>query len=358
MELLLKNTPILNIYNNGTCEILEFHLLPFPLRKKELSYSDFFTWAANRTIPIGRTHAKSILNSLHLSQTNHYAVFRACRGLNLTDSYWVKEEGDTSSWETINLFHHPISFYIAGIALTGEYTLPPAKEEKPTPLHTPELTTQGVSAKGWFREKNELYLYKIGKKELAADAILTALLLPHLSYQEASKEEYERYLTLERRDWLSGVGETLVKCKLFTSPDTSFVPFEEFQIFCETYGLDPFAEARNIDPASFDAMEIADYLLLNNDRHGQNWGFFMDNASGLLTNFVPLFDHDHAFSGQEFTPSQTSPGSTLYEAARDAMKQHPLDLSPLLTLPCPPHMEEKTFLGVQERARHLLHERN
>ncbi len=33
MQLLLKNTPILEIQDNGTCEILDFDRLPFALRK-------------------------------------------------------------------------------------------------------------------------------------------------------------------------------------------------------------------------------------------------------------------------------------------------------------------------------------
>ncbi len=45
-------------------------------------------------------------------------------------------------------------------------------------IHTPELTTLGTSAKGWIRRNGALYLHKVGKYEIPADEILTALNIP------------------------------------------------------------------------------------------------------------------------------------------------------------------------------------
>lgn len=63
------------------------------------------------------------------------------------------------------------------------------------------------------------------------------------------------------------------------------VTFEEFSIFCAAYGLNPYEEAKRIDYTFYLKMQIADYLLNNNDRHVQNWGFLMDNATGKLIGF-------------------------------------------------------------------------
>ena len=52
--------------------------------------------------------------------------------------------------------------------------------------------------------------------------------------------------------------------------------------------------------------EIVDYILGNEDRHGANFGFFMENESGKLLGLYPLMDHDHAFSEEETILSQTS----------------------------------------------------
>ena len=99
MLLYLKNDPILEIQENGTCTILDFDRLPFALRKEDITLLDFIEWASNRTLSLGRSYAKEILNSLRLSQTNRYALCKACRGLSLEDSYWLKQEGDNKTWE-------------------------------------------------------------------------------------------------------------------------------------------------------------------------------------------------------------------------------------------------------------------
>ena len=54
-------------------------------------------------------------------------------------------------------------------------------------IHTPELTAQGMAAKAWIRQNGELYLYKVGKKELAASRILDALSVPHVTYRRKQK---------------------------------------------------------------------------------------------------------------------------------------------------------------------------
>lgn len=48
-------------------------------------------WASNRTLSIGRSYAKEILNSMRLPQSNRYAVCKACRGLSLEDAYWIRQ---------------------------------------------------------------------------------------------------------------------------------------------------------------------------------------------------------------------------------------------------------------------------
>ncbi len=353
-ELLLNDSPVLRIAPEGKCEILDFDHLPFGLRTEDVSFPDFYGWVSNRALSIGRTHAKEILNALRVSQTNRYEIAMACRGLSLSDAYWLRQEGDERRWEDINLFEHPLSVYISGISLSGEAsgTRP---QEKPSPIHTPELTTFGVSAKGWFREDDGLYLYKIGKYELPADEILSALKICHLSYQAASPLEEEKYLTGQRREWIEAVGEKVVKSKLFTTPEISMVTFEEFRTFCGYYGLDAVEQAKKIDMAYYDKMQVADYILNNNDRHEQNWGFFMDNFSGRLTGFCPLFDHDHAFSMQKDVMSQTTREYiTLAEAAKTAQAQCQVDLSVLSDMEKPALLTDEQWAAVKKRGMYLL----
>ena len=87
MQLLLKDTPVLEIQDDGTCIVLDFECLPFALRKENISYTEFVEWVMNRTLFLGHSYAKEISNTLRLSQSNRYAIFKTCRGFSLEDAY-------------------------------------------------------------------------------------------------------------------------------------------------------------------------------------------------------------------------------------------------------------------------------
>lgn len=354
MLLLLKNTPILNIQDNGECRILDFDRLPFALRKKDVTFVEFMEWASNRTLSIGRSYAKEILNAMRLSQNNRYAICKACRGLNLEDSYWIRQDEDEKTWEEVNLFQNPLSLFVTEISLSGRtiYHQEEAKARKM--IHTPELTTLGASAKGWIRQGEDLYLHKIGKYEIPADEILTALQLDHIHYEVSKMNEIMSYLTEERREWIESVGDKIVNSKLFTSENLAMVTFEEFKIFCEFYGMNAYKEAEKIDRKSYLEMQIADYILNNNDRHEQNWGFLMENSSGKIIGYCPLFDHDHTFGNCQNVMSQTTEEMlSLYEAAVIAQNELKMDFRVLEKMKKPELLSEQQWKDVLKRAEKL-----
>lgn len=354
MQLLLKDEPVLDIRDNGVCRVIDFDRLPFALRREQVTFVEFMEWASNRTISIGRSYAKEILNTLRLSQSNRYAVCKACRGLNLEDAYWIREEGDGKTWDEVNLYRNPLSLFVTEVSLSGRNILYQAEMMDRQRIHTPELTTLGASAKGWVRREEELYLHKVGKYEIPADKILTALGIRHISYQVSKESETASYLSEERKQWIEGVGEAVVNARLFTSEETALVTFEEFRIFCEGYGLNAYEEAKRVDPKAWMEMQVADHILNNPDRHEQNWGFFMENRTGKLTGFCPLFDHDQAFVPYENILSQTTPEPiSLYEAAAAAQKELQLDLSLLRDMEKPEFLSGEQWEQVRKRARQL-----
>lgn len=355
MQLLLKDKPILEVKDNGQCNILDFDHLPFALRKEDITLADFVEWASNRTLSIGRSYAKEILNSLRLSQSNRYAVCKACRGLSLEDSYWIRQEGDKKTWEEVNLFQNSLSLFITELSLSGRNQHFKVDVEMQQTIHTPELTTVGASAKGWIRHADGLHLHKVGKYEIPASEILEVLEIEHIPYTISSDEEIRMYLSDERKEWLQGVGEVIVHSKLFTNEDIAMVTFEEFAVFCRNYGLNPYEEAKNIEREFYLKMQIADYILNNNDRHEQNWGFLMENSSGKIIGFCPLFDHDHAFVDYDNVLSQTTEErKTLYEAALEAQRELRIDLSKVIEIECPKLLGEEQWEKVIERVKRIM----
>lgn len=354
MQLLLRDIPVLDIQEHGICMILDFDRLPFALRRPEVTFADFVEWASNRTLSVGRSYAKEILNILRLSQTNRYAVCKACRGLSLQDSYWIRQDGDEKKWDEVNLFRNPLSLFVAEVSLSGRNMHFTPDFYGGDRIRTPELTTMGVSAKGWIRHADGLCLHKVGKNEIPADEILTMLDIPHIRYSVSTDQEVGVYLSDERRQWIAAVGEVVVHSGLFTSEDTAMVTFEDFALFHSAYGRNPYEEAFRMDPTSYLRMQIADYILNNDDRHGQNWGFLMDNNSGKLTGFCPLFDHDRAFSEYSDVLSQTTPQPvTLLAAAREAQSRLRMNLDGMEKKECPHFLTNTQWEQALERKRRL-----
>lgn len=354
MKLYLKDDPVLEICENGNCRILDFDHLPFALRKEKITYPEFVEWASNRTLSIGRSFAKEILNSLRLSQTNRYAVCKACRGLSLEDAYWIRQDGDETSWREVSLFENPLSLYITEVSLSGRAVSYKIAMDERRNIHTPELTTLGASAKAWIRGKDGLSLHKVGRYEIPATKILEQLGIPHISYRLSTETEIGTFLSEERKEWLEASGEKIVNSRLFTSEELSLVTFEEFRLFCEHYNLNPYEEAGKMDRTAYLQMQVADYILNNIDRHDQNWGFLMENSSGKLIGAAPLFDHDHAFSGYENVMSQTVEQEvSLEEAALEAQRELKLDVTVIENMECPEILTEEQWRKVQERVTKL-----
>lgn len=355
--LMLKDTPILIVEEDAAVEILDFERLPFALRTKEVSAELYLRWLTSRTLQIDRQNAKELLNRYRLPQYDRYRICKACRGFSLNDSYWIKEENDTATWESRNLFGNELSVSVIETSLSGRLHRISHRLSGTDYIRevTPELTTWGVNAKAWIKEDGILYMHKIGKNEVGASQILDAIGVEHIEYRLSTQEQVDRYVTEEIQGWLSGVGEAIVHSALFTSEDVAFVSFDEFGQFCDLYGAEPLEEAIRIDPHRYCEMQIIDHVLNNSDRHGQNWGFYMNNQTGKVKGMALHFDHDKAFNRNLQIPSLTSVDPMLQsEAAKAAVSEVELDLKPILGMDKPVTMTDDQWRGVLMRTKELM----
>lgn len=360
----LKDRPVLEICDY-CCRILDYDRLPFSLRYEGVGFDDVMHgWTENRTMSIGKTNAKKILAGFGISQSNPYLIAKLFHFTSLTDCYWLREEGETVRWKDVSLFRNRLEKAVSATALLGApgYFKDKLRESAASSwirIHTPELTAQGMTAKAWIRERGGLYLYKIGKKELAASRILDALGIPHVPYEEVSEEELSRVSDPKRMDRIRNAGEKAVKCRIITSAQKALVSWEDFQMYCDYHDIDAYAYVRERDPRGYYTMQIADYILGNEDRHGANFGFYMDNRTGKLQKLYPLMDHDHAFSEEKTLPSQTSEEEeTLEEAAVRAARSGDwgIDDQSVLRMEKPEELSGVQWEGVQERVRRIGYE--
>lgn len=349
--IMLKDVPVLEI-EEYRCKILNYGLLPISLRYPDVDYDDVMHgWTENRTMNIGKTNAKKLLAGFRISQSNPYMIARLFHFVSLTDCYWMKNDDEPLTWEQINLFQNSLEQSISSTALLGvNRTFRPLVQK----IHTPEFTAQGMAAKAWIRDEDGLYLYKVGKKELPASKILDALNIPHVVYSEADEDRLKQIVDQAYVHRIYDRGEKIVKCKIISSEEMAIVPWEDFQVYCSYHGKNEYDMVRQMDRVNYDQMQVADYILGNEDRHGANFGFYMDNRSGELMGLYPLMDHDHAFSEDEDIPSQTSEYEmTLQQAAFEAIKHVSTDLDQVMRMKKPDGLDDRQWNMVLQRCKAL-----
>ena len=336
MLIMCENNPVMSVnFDEGVYDVLREDLLPFTLKGKLRRVPDFseikskyddtqrliivdnnkeaiISWLANRTLSLSRRNAKWIYNLLKIEQLNtEYQKARVsivCRSVSVLDNYWIKLDGDTATWESINVRHNPLNETIAQVALHGKSVTLQGS------LTTPELTTNGAYAKAWRRHEDErLWLYKLGANgntesriEVMCSGLLDKMNVRHCHY-EAGEDD----------------GEYVCMCPSMTDDNISILPAMDFYTYCNVNNFDYDKKMMEIDADSIYKMWIVDYLLCNRDRHGQNWGFYYKPHSMEIVSCHPLFDHNNAFDKewmQDRDAAYQFGDMTIREAAHKAMQ--------------------------------------
>ena len=91
-------------------------LLPLDLT---LTPDGLSRWLRRRTIPKNRAYVHSLLAKCGLNLNRPLSIISVCKGLSLNDCYWVVEDGDTASFDKVNLYDNPFSNVLAELAFTG-----------------------------------------------------------------------------------------------------------------------------------------------------------------------------------------------------------------------------------------------
>ena len=134
-------------------------LLPLDLT---LTPDGLSRWLRRRTIPKNRAYVHSLLAKCGLNLNRPLSIISVCKGLSLNDCYWVVEDGDTASFDKVNLYDNPFSNVLAELAFTGY-----GSSVRTFLLSSPEFTTNGMLRKCWRRIGGKVYLYKGGTEGAA-----------------------------------------------------------------------------------------------------------------------------------------------------------------------------------------------
>lgn len=149
--------------------------------------TNFYYWCASRVLTLERKYAKEILNSIGMAQAatdrERARVALSYRCASLTDVFWIREEGEKTQFEDVNLYENHLDKVFIDIALRGrQYTVENRYLAR-------DLSTSGCCPKAWQRTDRGFRLLKDGsgdavERELLASRICRCFDVSQVIYEE------------------------------------------------------------------------------------------------------------------------------------------------------------------------------
>lgn len=200
--------------------------------------------------------------------------------LSLVDTFWVKRTDSTLSWKNVSLYTHPFNEVIAKTAFEG------GLHGRQLSTTSPEYGTDGSFAKCWIREGERIRMLKRG-----SSGARNAGLEP---YSEFYASQLVKIFTDEFVDYGLRMHNKRIcsVCDLFTSEDYGYLPYAAVDPASLTL-KDVLRKMKEFGlEEKVKRMFVIDAVILNEDRHKNNFGFIVDNRTQEVVGMAPLFDHN------------------------------------------------------------------
>ena len=316
-----KNTEVLLAeYDSGLgvfskiCDIYNINYAPYILKN---FYNDtslrtnLSKWFQGRGIPSWRDKLDLLLH--RLNKTTPSELLDKAFGLSLSDQYWLKPYDTDIKYDDINFFDHDFDYTEFMEASLSKNSKIITREEA---LMTPNNTTDGMLKKAWIIEDGVRYLLKGGYKnevlqpfnEVLASMICERLGFNHVTY---TLDTYQDMV--------------VSKCPCFITKDTEFITasqirndmerhdstkdYEDYIKLLESHGI---KDAR----IKMENMYILDFLMLNEDRHLNNFGIIRDVNTLEWLDVAPIFDNGQSLNIQDYNDEEviiSGQGRLFYE---------------------------------------------
>ena len=252
-------------------------------------------WFKGRGIPSWRDKIDLLLHRLNIETAEE--LLDKAFGLSLSDQYWIKPYDSNLKYDDINFFDNDFDyaeFLEASLSLNSKIV------KKETSLKTPNNTTDGMLKKAWIIENGTRYLLKGGYKneilqpfnEVLASMICDRLGFNHVPYT------------------LDVYKDTVVsKCPCFITKDTELITAYQIKNNMKRYDSEEdyeeyikCLEENGIPNAreKIENMYILDFLIMNEDRHLNNFGIIRDVNTLKWLDVAPIFDNGMALNIQSY----------------------------------------------------------
>jgi len=289
--LMHKNTPVVDMVIDETGFIAklpkthdERHLpVGIGVFKTGIDRKALNDWWLGRSIPASRDGLGEAL--LVMGVSSCALLLEKCYGLSLSDQYWVCPKGFGLRWENVNFFQNDFSRDVGGI-LFGQKPDNPERVN----LMSPDNTSDGWLRKKWIIAGGKRCLMKGGSGDYQQEP-----------YNEVIASEILRRLEIEHAPYTltSDNGKPYSLCETFVTPETELVPaWRIIQSMKKSNQDSAFAhllrccDALEIPNAEFAVgkMLAVDYIIANEDRHYNNFGFIRNADTLEWLGLAPVYD--------------------------------------------------------------------
>lgn len=323
MYLMFADTPVLYFdFDDFIVEVINEQFLPYSLQGKftrtvapknllrNMQYLK--SWLSRRVLSLSRANAKQIYTMYQIPQLDdietRVKICLACKGVAIQDSYWLAKDTN-EKYESVNIRHKHFK-EILEISLLG---INPTITENSI---CPELTTHGLFRKCWIRDDNDLYLLKSDNFQNNISTRMEVLASKILDCFDTNLSIVE-YTGRIRN---TKVGKLYVsKCKNFITDNYSFVEAWEIIEYCNTYNINFRQYMYSLDRNLAD-IPVLDFILVNTDRHTQNYGFLVDNKTNKIVSLAPIFDFNCALVADYFNRSAEDTLSQMFNS-KETLRQ-------------------------------------
>ena len=247
--------------------------------KLPIGFISIGSWIYSRQAP---KHREFIEKLLELCQINNVKDFlNVTYALSLNDCFWVKPVDSKLEWDDVSLYSNDFNDSIAHLAFNGE-----GLHGLNVTSTSPEFNTDGSFAKCWVKKNSKIYLLKRGSQGFANSG-----LEPYSEFyaSQLSKEICEDYVDY---DLVNYHDELACSCELFSSEKIGYAPI--LNVLGRNKSVDEVIKYFDSIGSGelFRSMIVLDALILNTDRHLNNYGVIFDNETLRVKCMAPVFDNN------------------------------------------------------------------
>ena len=253
-------------------------------------------WFKGRGIPSSCDKLDLLLHRLNIDTPSE--LLDKAFGLSLSDQYWIKPYNSDITYDDVNFFDNDFNyapFLEASLSLNSKVVT------KAASLKTPNNTTDGMLKKAWIIEDGVRYLLKSGYKndvlqpfnEVIASMICDRLGFFHVPYTLTTYKD-----------------QVVSKCPCFITKDTELIKayeiknnmkrfdsIEDYEVYIQKLEEEGINDART----KIENMYILDYLIMNEDRHLNNFGIIRDVNTLKWLDVAPIFDNGQSLNIQDYS---------------------------------------------------------